>query len=383
LRVLFISANENLKSGLIQSQFIKPIEELSGNTDKEIIIINIYKPFGEKYSNNSIRVINLPVLIPFRFVNFTPLFFINELLIIFYAFLVSFYLKKNDILCTRAYVPGLIGFWVKKFKKISLIFDPRSLYVHENLDVNFKRDSICYKYWLYVEKRVVKSASKIISVSKGQNNYYRERYKLIETKGIVIPCYASSFDLIDSQKIKQLKSELGIEENEIVIGYIGSLNNGWNNIHLYKNYFSKCLDLNYKLFIISQDKEKLLSDPFFLNKGVYVFSFNEKINQYKITISSIQIADYGIVLLDRTHDWFSRLTVKFVDYTSNGLPVIVHKNVGEANNLIQTFSLAPSIMIDNFDGLKNLRKANENERIQIAQWSNQYFSKDNINKILF
>ena len=383
MRVLFISANENLKSGLIQSQFIKPIEELSGNTDKEIIIINIYKPFGEKYSNNSIRVINLPVLIPFRFVNFTPLFFINELLIIFYAFLVSFYLKKNDILCTRAYVPGLIGFWVKKFKKISLIFDPRSLYVHENLDVNFKRDSICYKYWLYVEKRVVKSASKIISVSKGQNNYYRERYKLIETKGIVIPCYASSFDLIDSQKIKQLKSELGIEENEIVIGYIGSLNNGWNNIHLYKNYFSKCLDLNYKLFIISQDKEKLLSDPFFLNKGVYVFSFNEKINQYKITISSIQIADYGIVLLDRTHDWFSRLTVKFVDYTSNGLPVIVHKNVGEANNLIQTFSLAPSIMIDNFDGLKNLRKANENERIQIAQWSNQYFSKDNINKILF
>lgn len=383
MRVLFLSANESLESGLIQSQFIKPVEELSNNNDIEIIIINIHKPLGKKYKNNVVRVVNLPILIPFRFVNFTSLFFFNEILIIFYAIIISFYLKKNDKLCARAYVPGLIGFWVNKLKKISLIFDPRSLYVHENTGVYLKKNSLCYRYWLNVEKRIVKCAYKIISVSKGQNDYYFEEYSLNNNKTIVIPCYASSFEMINNQKVNELRNELGFDENDLVIGYIGSLNKGWNNIELYKTYFKKSLQLNYKILIISQDKEKLLSDPFFLTKGVYVFSFEDKIGEYNISVSTIQIADYGIVLLEHTYDWFTRLTVKFVDYTSNGLPVIAHKNVGEAYNLLNLYSLMPSRIVEDINGLENLIKPIKNERAQIVKWANKYFSKSNINKILY
>lgn len=383
MRILFLSANESLESGLIQSQFVKPVEELYKNNDIEIIIINIHKPFGKKYNNALFKVVNLPILIPFRFINFTSLFLVNEILIFFYAIIISFYVKKNDKLCSRAYVPGLIGVWLSKFKKISLIFDPRSLYVHENTGVYFKKNSICFRYWLNVEKRIVKCSSKIISVSKGQNNYYFEEYNLNKNKSIIIPCYASTFEMISNKKNNELRSELGFEENDLVIGYIGSLNNGWNNIELYKTYFKKSLELNYKLLIISQDKEKLLSDPFFFKKGVNVFAFNDKIGEHKVSVSTIQIADYGIVLLERTHDWFTRLTVKFVDYTSNGLPVIAHKNVGEAYNLLSEYSLNPSRIIEDVNGLDNLRKPNKNERNEIFQWANQYFSKDNINKILF
>lgn len=382
MRVVFLSANESFESGLIQSQFVKPVEELLNNSDIEILIINIHKPFGSKYKNKVIRVVNLPILVPFRFVNFTPFFFINEGLIFFYSILISFFLKKNDVLCTRAYVPGFIGHWVKKIKKISLVFDPRSLYIHENLGINLKKDSICYRYWLNVEKRVINSSDKIISVSKGQNEYYIDKYNLNENNSLVIPCYASTFELISKQEINDIRTKLSIDKDDILIGYTGSLNKGWNNIDLYKKYFKKCLDLNYKILIISQDKEKLLLDPFFINKGVHVFSFNDKIDNYEISVSSIQIADYGIVLLEHTYDWFTRLTVKFVDYTSNGLPVIAHKNVGEAHNLLKEFSLKPSLIINDTNCLENLVKPIEKDREQILLWANKYFSKNNINKII-
>jgi hypothetical protein len=382
LRFVFLSANESLESGLIQSQFIRPVEELSYSKDIDIIIINIHKPFGKKYKNKLIEVVNLPVLVPFRFVNFTSIFFINEILCFFYALVISFYLKKNDKVCYRAYVPGLIGVWAGKFKKISMIFDPRSLYVHENTNVYFKKDSICCKYWLNVEKRIVKSASKIISVSKGQNDYYFEKYNLINNKCIIIPCYASAFETINNQILNELRNKLNFQENDLVIGYTGSLNNGWNNVELYKKYFKESLKLNYKILIISQDKKKILSDPFFSTKGIHVFSFNDKIGDYNVSVSSIQIADYGIVLLEYTHDWFTRLTVKFVDYTSNGLPVIAHKNVGEAYNLLNVYSLKPSLIVEDINDLNNLRKPNKNERNEIVKWANQYFSINNINKIL-
>lgn len=382
MRVFFVSANEDLDEMLIQSQFIKPAEELLLKRGLEIYIVNYHKPFSKVYVNKKFKVINLPILIPFRFINFTAVFFLNEFLSVFYALVLSFSIKKNDVIFARSYVPGLIGFWVRKIKNVNLIFDPRSLYIHENIGINLSVNSFCYKYWLNAEKRIVLNSNKIIAVSSGQQKYYTENYRIKYSIVEVVPCFASvNEEGLTEMKLFEIRTSIGFRLNEIVIGYIGSINNGWNNKALYKEYFKSCLNNNYKILIISQDKEQLLKDSFFCNPSIKIFSFNDKINNYIIEPSSIQIADYGIVLLNKTHDWFTRLTVKFVDYTSNGLPVIAHVNVGEAATLIDKYKLKPSICITEPNDIKNLSKPQSSQKKLILNWSRTYFSMNNIYKI--
>jgi hypothetical protein len=381
LRIFFISANENLSDGLMQSQFIKPAEELLLNGNLEVCIVNYHMPFSKPYKNKKFKVINLPILVPFRFINFTPFFIFNELLSIFYAFLLSLVIKKNDMIYSRAYVPGLIGFWIRKIKKIYLIFDPRSLYIHENVGIKLKINSLCYYYWKNVEKRLVLNSDEIIAVSSGQKDYYIENYRIKSSAVKIIPCFTSVNKVLAETKLLGIRRLIGFSSDDIVIGYIGSLNNGWNNKELYKEYFKTCLECSYKILIITQDKERLMNDPFFCNPNLKLYSFNDKIDKYLIDSTTIQIADYGIVLLNKTHDWFTRLTVKFVDYTSNGLPVIAHVNVGEAANLINKYNLKPSICINEPSDINCLSKPLSLQKELILNWSNTYFSKSNLFKI--
>lgn len=381
MRVVFISANERLDSGLLQSQFVKPAQELK-STEVKVTIVNLHRPFYNRYIDEDINVINLPILVPFRFINFTKIYFLNEILTLFYALVISFFLKREDKICCRGYITGLIGFWLSKFAEREYIFDARSLYVHENTGIYMDKESKQYNYWLKVESRIVKRARKIISVSSGQQDYYKNTYSIIEKESVIIPCYATVNELKTQVEIGEIRKSLGFSEDDIIVGYVGSLNNGWNNVHLYERYFEAIVRKKYKLLIISQDKHELLARDFFRNKDVKVLSFNDRFNGVAITLETIQVVDYGIVLLNHTYDWFTRLTVKFVDYTSNGLPVIVHKNVGEAYNLTKEFSISPSVTIHTPDDIKNLVSPTMTQRKFINRWASDYFAKENVKKIL-
>lgn len=382
MRYFFLSANEILESGLLQSQFVKPIERLALYGSGEFVIINLHRPFGKKFSTEHVRVWNLPILVPFSIINFRCLFVLNELLTFLYALVLYFMTKRGDVICARSYVPGLIGFWLNKIKGVSIIFDPRSLYVHENVGIHFRRGSLVYLYWLFVEKRIILKSDRIVCVSKGQSDYYIGRYQLKSKKCIVIPCYSSDRLIISLLNIDELRVLLGYNESDVVIGYIGSLNNGWNNISLYKEYFKRALDFNYKVLIISQDKKELMKDTFFSNEGINVLTYNDKIGEHRVSASTLQIVDYGIVLLNETDDWFTRLTVKFVDYTSNGLPVIANGFVGEVSNILKEYNLLPSRVIGGPDDLGNLLRPDTKSKVAIRSWSDSYFSLDNVIKII-
>ena len=77
MKYYFLTANENLSSGLLQSQLVKPVQLLGKNN---AIIININRPFSKKYKSSRLKVINIPFLIPYFFINYRPIFFINELI---------------------------------------------------------------------------------------------------------------------------------------------------------------------------------------------------------------------------------------------------------------------------------------------------------------
>ena len=380
-RIVFISANEKLDGGLLQTQLVVPVEKYFGARAE---IVNIHRWGRNSYRSKALRVVNLPILAPFRFVNFRPWFLINEILCVAYALPIAFhYASQNrDItFVARGYVPGLVCWWLNLLLGSRYIFDPRSLYVHEHVGAGILAEgSPAYRYWMQVEQRVARRAAAVVSVSEAMAAYFRALNGApLKSRTVLIPCFAAErTGTVDpSQNRDAGRAALGYETSDIIVVYYGSLNAGWNNVDRYTRFFAAAGSNGVKVLILSQDAEALRTSALGQLAHVKITSTKELSGSVTPEMC-LDAADYGIVLMNKAPDWKTRLSVKFAEYTSAGLPVIVGTYVGEAARLVRTFGLSPSLILGDDDPFPGLRRPLPEERRMIRVWAMQYFSPSNI-----
>jgi hypothetical protein len=142
-------------------------------------------------------------------------------------------------------------------------------------------------------------------------------------------------------EISASRENYGIAESDIVIGYYGSLNNGWNNVDVYLDICKK--NPQYKFLFISQDND--VHANLFSKYENIISPSTKNLSQSKI-LSVLALCDYGLMYMEKSLDWESRLGVKFVTYLSTGLDVIVNKYVGESAYYCREFFADRSIVID-------------------------------------
>lgn len=365
----YLVVNEDINSGLIQSQVIHPIN--SFGKDK-VSIINIHKFYNMKSAYH----INIPFAIPARLFIFNSLFFITPLLAMMYAFILYFKVEKNSTIIARGYFSTLVSYFLSKIKKIKFIFDSRSLFVDENvLSKKIKDGSVNYKMWKYFEKKFVLNAKKTIAVSLKQKEYYVSlcNSSIIE----LIPCYINNRVSYDIKSLNHIKESLGYIKEDIVVCYYGSLDDGWNNIYMYAKAFEKITNNGFNVLVISQNYSTLVKDERMNIKKVQFLNTTElttlELAKY------MQICDYGIVLMQKSNDWETRLSVKFVEYLNNGLQVIVGEYVGEAvRYATEKFSHRCIIYTDENQSINLIKKRiyHDNEILM------DLFGVDNFRKIL-
>jgi hypothetical protein len=380
MKYFFITANERLNSGLLQSQLIIPVQSHFGD---QATILNLHQPLANRFRSKHVRIFNLPILIPFRFINFKYLFYLNEFICLLYSFSIALriltHLRDATIVC-RGYVPGLIGWWLNRLFGIPYVFDPRSLYIHEHVGTgSIKEDSLIHRYWLSVERRIVCRAIRTVCVSKGMVAYYEGLGETRNGPFVIIPCFSTAPDLISEQERTVVREQLGYGGDDLVIAYYGSLNGGWNNLKIYCDFFHAAGAYGAKVLIISQDASELKNSD--LARLPFVRIMGGPSVSPKQAATILAAADYGVVLMGEVPDWETRLSVKFAEYVSSGLPVIVGKFVGEAARLVRANDLEPSLIIDDVTKQLLLRKATIVERQRIQSWATAYFSHRNIMKI--
>lgn len=382
MKLLFLTANEQLDGGLLQSQLVKPVEAHFGG---KATIVNLHRPLANRFQSKLGRIINIPILVPFRFVNFQAIFVLNEFICMFYALAVALRTWKPGsrmTLVCRGYVPGLVGWWLNCLLGVRYIFDPRSLYVHEHVGSgDIKEGSLIQSYWLWVERRIIRRAARTVCVSKGMVTYYDG---LGGGGGggkfVLIPCFSASPQALPDSERKKIRQKFGYSDDDLVIAYFGSLNGGWNNLSMYSDFFQAAGGSGAKILIISQDapalKQSVLARlPYICITGGPSVKANE-------ATMMLNAADYGVVLMGEVPDWETRLSVKFAEYTCGGLPVIVGKFVGEAARLVRANELGPSIVFDGTMEDLNLRKATADDRERIRSWATKYFSDHNITRLV-
>ena len=150
--------------------------------------------------------------------------------ILSYLFKLRKYFKQNNITVAHAQQPidALYAYFACVFTKISVV-----LTFH---GYDFTEDKTGFRILKFIIKRTTSN----IYVSASQRDYYVEKYKLDLNKQFVI-YNGISFDKLDAgisnkkyeksesiqaEKVKsnQLKSELGLSENVILLGTVGNFN---------------------------------------------------------------------------------------------------------------------------------------------------------------
>ncbi|MFM7013195.1 MAG: glycosyltransferase [Betaproteobacteria bacterium] len=381
MRLLFLTANEQLDSGLLQSQLVRPVQAHLGDTSA---IINLHRPMTNRFRSDCVQTFNFPILIPFRFINFRETFFLNDVICLFYALAIALrtlsQLSSSTLVC-RGYVPGLVGWWLNRLLGVPYIFDPRSLYVHEHVGSgSIKEGSVIQRYWLSIERRVVRRAVRTVCVSKGMVNYYEGLGVSRNGPVVIIPCFATAQNPLPEQERTRIRQQHGYADSDLVIAYYGSLNDGWNNLKMYSEFFQAAGAVGAKVLIISQDAMALKQSELGCLPFVRIMG-GPGVNP-DAAAALLGAADYGVVLMGEVPDWETRLSVKFAEYTCGGLPVIVGKFVGEAARLVRANDLKPSLILEGTIRQLPLRKATSDERDRIRSWATSYFSNRNIMRLI-
>lgn len=353
-KIYYLLINEDLNSGIIQSQVLLPLK----SQKREILVINIHKPFKRPIKLHK-NIINIPLAVPYSLFLFQQ----NPILIKFfnyvYSILLSFLIKKDSSIIARSYFPSLICKTLKEKRIInSYVFDSRSLFIHENMKAGLiKENSRLERFWKKSEKEIILKADKTIAVSLAQKEYYNCICK--NSNIIIIPCYITPGNLIDSISRKKLREQYGFG-SEVVIAYYGSLDWKWNNIGVYSSFFKEALDSGYHIMIISQNYNELKNIYEVQRSGITLIDTRKmSINDLNV---HLQLADYGVVLMEKSHDWKSRLSVKFVEYLNNGIKPIVGKYVGEAVRLGAKYFKEDLIIYNDLNDINKLSPLVQNNR---------------------
>ena len=294
---------------------------------------------------------------------------IYDLLILQRAIKKCFKSNNIQIVHCRSYLTSLVGLWAKRKYKTKFIFDMRGFWADERVEGglwNLKNPMyrMVYNYFKKKEIEFIRQSDHIITLTHAAKKEILqwEDCKSFSKKISVIPTCVD-FDLFDPEKVKEtdkLRSELGLNKDEFLLLYLGSLGTWYmlDEMLLFFKELKKEKKIARFLFVtpdiqLLQDRIetlKLRNDDFII-KSV----FREQVPSY------ILLADCSVVFIKPVYSKIASSATKIPEIMAMGVPLVTNKGWGDidmisqkATNLIH---LVDRPTIENFgEVVRNLEK---------------------------
>jgi glycosyltransferase involved in cell wall biosynthesis len=252
-----------------------------------------------------------------------------------------------DMVHTRPGIPALIGLWIKKKYGIKFLHDIREFYADSRVeggiwDIKNPLYRIIYNYFKKKERQEVElcdgivclthAAEKIILTLPGYNK---------GTALKVIPCSAdlNLFDpaTISNEQKQQLKKELGINQHDLVISYLGSIG-GW---YMTKEMLSFCKLLSEKrpavkfLFIspMPHDRIYIEAEKCGLSRDKLIIRHGKR-NEIPVLLS---LSDFSLFFIKPCYSKLSSSPTKHGEIMAMGIPVITNSGVGDVKEIVEKY----------------------------------------------
>lgn len=258
----------------------------------------------------------------------------------------------------RSYISVLIGLKLKRKYGIRMLFDMRGFWADERVDGNIWNVSnpvfkLVYNYFKKKEKEFFMQSDHVISLTEnGKQEILSWNLPLVTAEKItVIPCCVDlelfNPETISEAQQKERKTDLGLEDSDFIIGYIGSIGT-WYMLPEMLDYFKvlKVKKTNAKFLFVTGDNPE----------NIHFLAQQKGINTSDIVITSclhkdvplyISLFDESIFFIRPTYSKKASSPTKQGEIMAMGIPLICNAGVGDTDSIV--ISYESGIVINQLD----------------------------------
>lgn len=396
VNIAYLTWLEDLCGPIIRTQVIDLLKEIKKNSrDKNLFLIS-FQPLWDifwgrkKYfanirkdlSKDGIKLLIIPAIAtPFpHWFNLKwyliPLIFLQSFPVLLFISI----LKRIQIFHCRSYPITLSAITVKRFKRVKVIFDPRSPFPEENIIAGrWTNNSLTYKMWKYLEKKYLIESDITIAISRTYIKHFKKisaNFRFVE-----IPNNVNITEFAVNENFRRtFRLKIGVDGDEIVFVYSGSLRGHWNNSRTYAKFLIKVRDLDIKhrfLFITKHVTNlKRVFDQYGIQPDEY-FAISAELKDVPLYLSS---ADFGLNFMSNPD---IRISIKTVEYLAMGLPIIINSNLLGGKELINQYDVGLVVDLNDFNlnKLKHfIQKKDQRLSLKCRRLACEKFSTVNVAK---
>jgi len=271
--------------------------------------------------------------------------------------------KNISIIHSRATVPAVIGYVIARLTCRKFIFDVRGLMAEEYADGGvWKRNSFLYRSTLYIEKKLLCHADKIVVLTENIKDFlinsdYLRKCGMKKKCITVIPCCVDIKKFSAEGNLTEILREKYKLSSKFVFLYIGSVGT-WYLLEEMIDFFitAKTLINNAHFLILTHVDKNMVIDAW----GKRGLSFGD------ITIDDaefcnmpyyIKLADVGIFFIKPCFSKRFSSPTKLAEYLACGLPLVINSGIGDTGELVSNNRIG--VVINNFSEKEYLDKIRE------------------------
>jgi glycosyltransferase involved in cell wall biosynthesis len=241
---------------------------------------------------------------------------------------------KFQLIHARSFYPALICLVITYiFPKTKFIYDNRGLFIEEEIfKGRWKESGLFVKFLKKAEKIVVKKADHIIVVS--------QEFKKYTLKNFIATCsqLEKKITVINNKtNIYREQSNVRINErikNKNIVGVFAGSAASWQNIFEIKSFAKVCIQYipNFRLKIVTYHLEDFIkefqTEPSIFNQVQFIQANSSEVFSHLLT------SNFGILLREKNMINSVASPLKFAEYLSAGLPIVLSSGIGDTENVI-------------------------------------------------
>lgn len=254
-----------------------------------------------------------------------------------------------------------------------VVYDGRGAVSAEWTEYNVAPDEVWKTRIRGLERAAVLESDARIAVSQALVDYWRETFGYKGDAHVVIPCTLSAHHIAkvpNAGEIARRRAALGVAPDHTVICYAGSQAE-WQSITKLDPWLDAMLEREPKASLLMMTRADL--------SGMQVVSNHaERIHQTWVTPDKVsetmQLADFGLLVRDRTVTNRVAAPTKFGEYLAAGLQVMISPEVGDYSKMVEDNGLG--VVCDLTDPPPELAPLlAAPKRSQLAAFAESHFTK--------
>jgi glycosyltransferase involved in cell wall biosynthesis len=267
---------------------------------------------------------------------------------------------RFELIHCRSYLSALVGLHFKRRLQVPFLFDMRGFWADERIDgkiweLKNPLYRTIYNFFKKKEKQFFRESDHIISLTYNGKEEILGNIcpELSEQKITVIPCCVD-LELFNPKKIKseeqqQLKNKLGINENEYILGYVGSIGTWYMLPEMLQQFkaIKKTTENARFLFVTGEPKETIYEEA--TKNGIQSSDLIITSCLHKEVPLHVSLFNTGIFFIRPTFSKKASSPTKQGEIMAMGIPLICNAGVGDTDRIVRNYSAG--IVIDDLNNM--------------------------------